>query len=125
MNIIRSEILHLLGLPNPQIMPSILSSVYGTEVTTIEHDPESAYGSGISNHISLPDLYFTRSYLTFLNSQLQNLEPQGDFALSLGLRLKTDCSRCRDSSMVYYKPTLCLPNHCIWAIWPRYFRHAV
>ncbi|MCJ1235832.1 hypothetical protein MMC14_003805 [Varicellaria rhodocarpa] len=57
-------------------MPSMLTSTYGLDMVPLEQDSESGYASGSSSDSSLPDLYFTKSHLTFLNRQLQNLEPQ-------------------------------------------------
>ncbi|KAL8655514.1 MAG: hypothetical protein Q9210_000820 [Variospora velana] len=39
-------------------------------------DTESGYVSGSGSETSLPDIYFTKPHLTFLNRQLQFLEPQ-------------------------------------------------
>ena len=45
-----------------------------------EHDGvESGYVSGSSSNADLPDIYFSKAHLAFLNRQLQNLEPQGWF----------------------------------------------
>jgi phosphoadenosine phosphosulfate reductase len=41
-----------------------------------DHDAESGYASG-SSSASLPEVYFSRPHLKFINQQLQNLEPQG------------------------------------------------
>ena len=41
------------------------------------HDIESGYVSGSSSTADLPEIYFTKAHLSFLNRQLQNLEPQG------------------------------------------------
>lgn len=41
------------------------------------HDTESGYASGASSQDSLPEVYFSKPHLKFLNSQLQKLEPQG------------------------------------------------
>ncbi|KAF2709688.1 Phosphoadenosine phosphosulfate reductase CysH-type [Pleomassaria siparia CBS 279.74] len=38
---------------------------------------ESGYASGSSSQDSLPEAYFSKPHLKFLNSQLQKLEPQG------------------------------------------------
>lgn len=38
---------------------------------------ESGYVSGSGSEASLPEIYFTKSHFTFLNRQLQLLEPQG------------------------------------------------
>ena len=50
-------------------------------VYALEHDGgrecESGYASGTSSEADLPDIYFTKPHLAFLNRQLQNLEPQG------------------------------------------------
>ncbi|KAL6713580.1 3'-phosphoadenylsulfate reductase [Lecanora helva] len=39
------------------------------------HDIESGYVSGSSSNADLPEIYFTKHHLAFLNRQLQNLEP--------------------------------------------------
>lgn len=41
------------------------------------HDVESGYASGSSSQADIPEIYFTKPHLAFLNRQLQNLEPQG------------------------------------------------
>ena len=41
------------------------------------HDLESGYVSGSSSQADLPQIYFTKPHLAFLNRQLQHLEPQG------------------------------------------------
>lgn len=40
-------------------------------------DTESGYCSGSGSETSLPDIYFTKPHLSFLNRQFQFLEPQG------------------------------------------------
>ncbi|KAL9639112.1 MAG: hypothetical protein Q9164_001143 [Protoblastenia rupestris] len=45
-------------------------------VSEFDHEYESGYVSGSSSEASIPDIYFTKPHLTFLNRQLQNLEPQ-------------------------------------------------
>jgi len=39
-------------------------------------DDESGYASGSSSEANIPDVFFTKPHLSFLNRQLQNLEPQ-------------------------------------------------
>ena len=41
------------------------------------HDVESGYVSGSSSQVDIPEIYFTKPHLAFLNRQLQNLEPKG------------------------------------------------
>ena len=41
------------------------------------HDVESGYVSGSSSQADIPEIYFTKLHLAFLNRQLQHLEPQG------------------------------------------------
>jgi hypothetical protein len=41
------------------------------------HDTESGYASGSSSQDSIPEIYFSKPHLKFLNSQLQKLEPLG------------------------------------------------
>lgn len=45
------------------------------ETPTIDSN-ESGYASGSSSQDSLPDIYFSKPHLKFINSQLQKLEPQ-------------------------------------------------
>lgn len=52
------------------------SPVYELEPESVQ-DVESGYVSGSSSNADLPEIYFTKSHLAFLNRQLQNLEPQG------------------------------------------------
>ncbi|KAL9125289.1 MAG: hypothetical protein Q9217_005485 [Psora testacea] len=42
----------------------------------LDHDYESGYVSASSSEDSIPEVCFTKPHLTFLNRQLQNLEPQ-------------------------------------------------
>ena len=44
-------------------------------------DIESGYDSGSGSEASIPEVYFTKPHLRFLNRQLQNLEPQGEHVL--------------------------------------------
>ena len=46
------------------------------ETPTIDSN-ESGYASGSSSQDSLPDIFFSKPHLKFINSQLQKLEPQG------------------------------------------------
>jgi phosphoadenosine phosphosulfate reductase len=47
------------------------------DIDTSSHgDSESGYASGDSHYESLPDIYFTRPHLKFLNRQLNQLEPE-------------------------------------------------
>lgn len=52
------------------------SPIYGLEHGGA-HDLESGYVSGSSSQSDIPEIYFTKPHLAFLNRQLQNLEPQG------------------------------------------------
>ena len=59
-------------------MPSLATPIYNTEsIISPDRDDESGYASGSSSDSSIPDVFFTKPHLTFLNRQLQNLEPQG------------------------------------------------
>lgn len=39
---------------------------------------ESGYASAESSQESLPEIYFTRPHLKYINAQLAKLEPQGE-----------------------------------------------
>lgn len=56
-------------------MSTFVDSQY-VEKTTFINDDESGYASGSSSTESLPDVYFSKPHLKFLNAQLQQLEPQ-------------------------------------------------
>lgn len=62
------------------------SPVY--EMEPDSQEVESGYVSGSSSEASIPDIYFTKPHLAFLNRQLQGLEPQG--MLSIG-QSEEDC----------------------------------
>jgi phosphoadenosine phosphosulfate reductase len=62
---------------------SSTSSLFGSpyDKTNMINDDESGYASGSSSHETLPEVYFSKPHLKFLNAQLQQLEPQGMSAL--------------------------------------------
>lgn len=44
------------------------------------HSPrevESGYASGCSSEASMPDIFFSKAHLKFINAQLAKLEPEG------------------------------------------------
>ncbi|KAJ9202967.1 hypothetical protein DTO166G4_5716 [Paecilomyces variotii] len=59
-------------------MPSKIPSNYPSDTETVDRETltESGYVSGSSSDDALPEVYFTKPHLTFLNRQLQFLEPQ-------------------------------------------------
>lgn len=63
------------------IMPSRSSPVYDMDSVSGQ-DIESGYVSGSGSEASIPELYFTKPHLQFLNRQLQTLEPQGIISTS-------------------------------------------
>lgn len=61
-------------------MPAIALSQQQLEpqaLPPMDRDEESGYASANSSDSSVPDVFFTKPHLTFLNRQLQHLEPQG------------------------------------------------
>lgn len=40
---------------------------------------ESGYASGCSSEAALPDIFFSKQHLKFINQQLAKLEPEGAF----------------------------------------------
>lgn len=40
---------------------------------------ESGYASGCSSEASMPDIFFSKAHLKFINAQLAKLEPEGAF----------------------------------------------
>lgn len=57
-------------------MPARISSDCGADRSP-PSKLDSGYESGSSSQDSTPEIHFTTSHLSFLNRQLQNLEPQG------------------------------------------------
>lgn len=47
--------------------------------TSLVRDVESGYASASSSESSIPDVYFSKPHLKFLNQQLQQLEPERKF----------------------------------------------
>jgi phosphoadenosine phosphosulfate reductase len=57
--------------------PSPLDSAHGSgRSTPISKMADSGYSSASASEIELPEVYFTKAHLQFINRQLQNLEPQ-------------------------------------------------
>lgn len=65
-------------------MPSHSALLYDLEGMSVR-DEESGYASASSSDESISDVFFTKSHLTFLNRQLQNLEPPGKMNSSSSL----------------------------------------
>jgi len=62
-------------------MPAVTLSPQQLETEMLppmDRDEESGYASASSSDSSVPDVFFTKPHLTFLNRQLQHLEPQGE-----------------------------------------------
>lgn len=66
----------IINCQNPTEMPSRSALLYDLEGMSTR-DEESGYASASSSEESIPDVFFTKPHLTFLNRQLQNLEPPG------------------------------------------------
>lgn len=43
-----------------------------------QRDVESGYASESSSEVDLPEIFFSKPHLKFLNRQLQQLEPEGE-----------------------------------------------
>ena len=109
----------------PTKMPSRSSPVYETEGMAMrDQDVESGYASGSSSEASIPEVFFTKPHLTFLNRQLQNLEPQGmSYATTILFGSSANLQSCRNFTMVHHNPSLALPNYRVRSYWscdPRY-----
>jgi len=58
-----------------------MSSPLFDKVNSYDHPTireESGYASAASSQESLPEVYFSKPHLKFINAQLQKLEPQGE-----------------------------------------------
>ena len=87
------------------------------------HDYESGYASGSSSNAELPEIYFTKPHLAFLNRQFQNLEPQGTKFASLLIHGQADI-QYRNIAMVSHLITRLIPRNRIRLHWPNEPRHA-
>ena len=100
----------------------------GSSVDEIEHDNvhdvESGYVSGSSSNADLPEIYFTKQHLAFLNRQLQTLEPQGNINCLDRFKLNADSINPRNSTVVHHHSTLTLPRNRIWPHRSDHPRHA-
>ena len=89
-------------------------------------DIESGYVSGSGSEASLPELYFTKSHLHFLNRQLQNLEPQGEIASKIvTVRWFLIHRIHRNTTMVHHNSSLALPDNRLRSYRSCYSRYAV
>lgn len=104
-------------------MPSRLSP--GFEADGIPaSDVESGYGSGNSSQASTPEICFTTPHLTFLNRQLQNLEPQGKpFGLPLFPFVSLHLGTHRNPAMVNNHSPFVVPDDLIRSDWPGDYRY--
>lgn len=98
----------------PLDMSSGCSSPHNFDVMSV-HETESGYVSGSGSESSLPEIYFTKPHLAFLNRQLQFLEPQGMFIPYYRSSRKLLIVVLRDLTMVHYVPSRTFPNHGIWS----------
>ena len=105
-------------------MPSRSSPVYDMESISGQ-DIESGYVSGSGSEASLPELYFTKPHLQFLNRQLQNLEPQGKVILRPCQEPLLMVWDNRNSTMVHHNSTLTLSDHCFRPHWAGHRGHAL
>jgi len=74
-------------------------------------DLESGYVSGSGSEASIPEVYFSKPHLHFLNRQLQNLAPQGQLFPTSDFRWASLTQRfCRSLTMVHHYPTFSISN---------------
>jgi hypothetical protein len=109
-------------------MPSLSTPTVDTDPYPIqphEGDDESGYASGSSSDASLPDVFFTKPHLRFLNRQLQNLEPQGMNQLCSRLSSTRADTAARHSQMVYHLITTTIPDHRLRSKWIGHHRYAL
>lgn len=89
------------------------------------HEVESGYVSGSSSQADLPEIYFTKPHLAFLNRQLQHLEPQGMMQTSSEYLSQADMVDHRNTTMVHHLPTLPISRNRLRSYWPHHPRHAL
>ena len=106
-------------------MPSRFSPLYEVESLS-GRNVESGYVSGSGSETSIPELYFTKPHLHFLNRQLQNLEPQGRVNLRNTLPAVTDgLENNRNPTMVHHHSALSVPDYRFRPDWVGHCRHAL
>ena len=84
---------------------------------------ESGYASAESSQESLPEVYFAKPHLKFINAQLQKLEPQGMWQRFVLGKLR-GLTGIRYSPMVHYISAWTVPDYRLWTYWPRHCGHA-
>lgn len=94
------------------------SPTYDDAMST--RDVESGYASASSSEASLPDVYFSKPHLKFLNRQLQQLEPEGMSTQqqSTYQLMLTAIDRC--SKMVHHYSAIAISDNSFWANRPCY-----
>ena len=106
-------------------MPSRSSPLYDLESVSGQ-DIESGYVSGSGSETSVPELYFTKPHLHFLNRQLQNLEPQGKINVLNTLVAVIDGSENnRNPTMVHRHSTLTVSDYRFRPDWFGHRGHAL
>ncbi|KPI43742.1 Phosphoadenosine phosphosulfate [Cyphellophora attinorum] len=63
-------------MSRPSTPAPIDTSCESGRSTPLSKTADSGYGSAAASEIDLPEVYFTKPHLQFINRQLQNLEPQ-------------------------------------------------
>lgn len=98
-------------------MPSRMSSEFEADGEPVPHTEAGCASSG-SSRASTPEIYFTTPHLTFLNRQLQNLEPQRNPSLQACLlECLLTCSWRRNSSMVHNHAAFAIPDNFLRSHW--------
>lgn len=57
---------------------SDISFIMHNDEIMSQRDVESGYASESSSEVDLPEIFFSKPHLKFLNRQLQQLEPEGE-----------------------------------------------
>lgn len=92
-------------------MSSSASPVYDVDSISVQ-DLESGYVSGSGSEASIPEVYFSKPHLHFLNRQLQNLEPPGQLLPPCHFTRASLTQRfCRNLTMVHHYTTFTVSNN--------------
>ena len=75
-SLLRASIMPLFAHPTDGTMPETNLHLLDSDIV-LPLDDESGYASGSSSEANIPQVFFTKSHLSFLNRQLQDLEPRG------------------------------------------------
>ena len=100
-----------------------MSSASSSQI--FEVDNESGYVSGSGSDVSVPEVFFTKAHLRFLNRQLQSLEPRGRSSPHSYNSKSVLTNECRNLAMVHHVATQFISDNRLWTYGSCHIGHAL